>query len=179
MDELLQYDEHGLLLLEQLDDLRPSQSEKLAQLQLELKPDIEAAPKYDELVGDVRLLRFLRASKYNVTESADMFRKMMTWRAAEGIDAVREEIVQQNLSMSELPGYESFVRYLPIRFYFALDYEGNPVCRDMLGQFDAAGAISEIGEEGLTRFWIYHQVSASAVCTWSHCGLCRSSECCF
>eukprot|EP00656_Telonema_subtile_P051681 TRINITY_DN7014_c0_g2_i1.p1 TRINITY_DN7014_c0_g2~~TRINITY_DN7014_c0_g2_i1.p1 ORF type:complete len:302 (-),score=53.24 TRINITY_DN7014_c0_g2_i1:34-939(-) len=115
---------------------------------------IRDSPDYEEIVGDVRLLRFLRATKYDVNESAEMFRRMIVWRREEGIDQIRNDIVKRNLEQRDLPGYDGFVEFYPVRFFFGQDFEGNPICRDQLGDF--APKSSKLGEEEVMRFWIYH-----------------------
>jgi len=101
------------------------------------------------------LLRFLRATKYDVQESVGMVRKMLKWRAENSIDAIRDDIVKNNMAQSDLPGYKEFTSYLPIKPFWGVDKEGNPVCRDTLGSFDPEGADRALGEAGITKFWLY------------------------
>lgn len=155
--EWLPMEPNGLLKIEQLDNLLPQQQKTLDDFKQLISEDLAAAPGHDAVTGDVRLLRFLRATKYEITESAEMFRRMMTWRVEENIDAIHDDIVAQKLEPTQLPGYQKFVRYLPIRFYLAQDFEGNPICRDMLGGYDIKGALADMGEPAIRKFWIYHQ----------------------
>ena len=90
---------NGLLKIEQLDNLLPQQQKTLDDFKQLISEDLAAAPGHDAVTGDVRLLRFLRATKYEINESAEMFRRMMTWRVEENIDAIHDDIVAQKLGL--------------------------------------------------------------------------------
>jgi len=154
--EWLPLDSKGLLEIEQLDNLMPQQQQTLDDFKQLISEDLAAAPGREAVTGDVRLLRFLRASKYEINESAEMFRRMMEWRAEENIDDIHDDIVSNNLGPTQLPGYQKFSRYMPIRYYLAQDLEGNPICRDMLGSYDIKACVADMGEKAIFKFWIYH-----------------------
>ena len=58
-------------------------------------------PAWPELVGDVRLLRFLRGHGGDTAVAADMYRKMLAWRREMGTDAVREYITSGPLEVNK------------------------------------------------------------------------------
>eukprot|EP00658_Telonema_sp_P-2_P054533 TRINITY_DN43385_c0_g1_i1.p1 TRINITY_DN43385_c0_g1~~TRINITY_DN43385_c0_g1_i1.p1 ORF type:complete len:305 (-),score=77.68 TRINITY_DN43385_c0_g1_i1:198-1016(-) len=98
------------------------------------------------------MLRSLVGSEMCIRDR--MFRTMMAWRKSADIDAIRNDIVNRNLCQRTLPGYQEFTEAFPVRFFFGQDKEGNPVCRDMLGQFNPKEC--SLSEDNLQRFWIYH-----------------------
>jgi hypothetical protein len=53
---------------------------------------LAAAAQFKELVGDRRLLRFLRGHKHDVDKAAEKYAKMLEWRAENGVDKIREDI---------------------------------------------------------------------------------------
>merc|ERR1719437_180891 len=65
----------------------PAEAILLKALVQELKSDLAAAPPFEELVGDFRLLRTLRAHKHKMPEAAEAFRAHMRKREEFGLDA--------------------------------------------------------------------------------------------
>lgn len=65
----------------------------LAELRANIGERLQAVPQFQEVVGDRKLLRFLRGHDHNVSKVADMYRKMLDWRRDNGIDNIRQEIL--------------------------------------------------------------------------------------
>ena len=97
----------------------------LEQLRAELEPDLKAVPNaYPELVGGIRLLRFLQGHG-TVKKAAEAYRRHLVWRSEAGIDAVREAVVAsgmggEDLTMENLraieawPFYSEIMAHLPM-----------------------------------------------------------------
>ena len=49
-----------------------------------------ATPQFPEVVGDHRLLRFLRSKQYNVDEACRGITAMLEWRRSAEVDEVRQ-----------------------------------------------------------------------------------------
>jgi hypothetical protein len=50
-------------------------------------------PAFPELVGDLRLLRFLEGYNNDVGQATEAFVGMLGWRQRNGMDAVRDRLV--------------------------------------------------------------------------------------
>lgn len=81
-----------------------------ASLDVELRD--ERRSKYPELVGDVRLLRFLRGHKMDVAVAAAKYREMLAMRDKLALDDVRDAIASKNLSVEDLPGFDKIMYVL-------------------------------------------------------------------
>lgn len=73
----------------------------------ELKAEKHAG--YQELVGDVRLLRFLRGHEMNVSVAAMKYRDMLALRRQLHLDDIRNAIVEKNLSPDEFPYFQKIM----------------------------------------------------------------------
>jgi hypothetical protein len=69
----------------------------------------EKRAKYRELVGDVRLLRFLRGHKMDVALAATKYHEMLALRDKLGLDAVRDSITDKNMTFDSIPGFDKIV----------------------------------------------------------------------
>jgi hypothetical protein len=78
-------------------------------MSLEEELRAERHAKYVELVGDVRLLRFLRGHKMNVSVAATKYREMLALRDKLGLDAVRDSITDKNMTFDSIPGFDKIV----------------------------------------------------------------------
>lgn len=76
-------------------------------LEEELKAENRAS--YQDLVGDVRLLRFLRGHKMNVSVAATRYREMLELRKQLNLDEIRNAILEKNLSPDEFPHFQKIM----------------------------------------------------------------------
>lgn len=94
-------------------------SEEETRLLVELREMIgqerlQSVPQFQEVVGDRKLLRFLRGHDYNVSKVADLYRKFLDWRRDNGIDNMRQEIVHKGLCHPRLfPGGAKILKLVP------------------------------------------------------------------
>jgi hypothetical protein len=83
------------VLLGSLDlNLNELQTDALAVMRATLAPDLAKAAPFEEVVGDRRMLRFLRGHKFVLQTAVKMMRAMLQWRLQNDIDAIREKIVR-------------------------------------------------------------------------------------
>ncbi|CAN0534748.1 unnamed protein product, partial [Ectocarpus sp. 8 AP-2014] len=66
----------------------------LREMKAELQDDLRAAPPFPEVVGTRRMLRFLRGHDHDAAKAAAMMRRMLQWRKDNGVDDIREDIMQ-------------------------------------------------------------------------------------
>lgn len=74
----------------------PSEQElkQIAQIRAECAADIDALTcRADDIVGDLRICRFLRSRQGDVQEATAWFREFLKWRLEYGMDAYRQEVV--------------------------------------------------------------------------------------
>ena len=65
---------------------------KLGEMRHILQADLAAVPQYLEVVGDRRLLRFLRGHNYDMKKATFMYRKFLKYRKDYRVDSIRDRI---------------------------------------------------------------------------------------
>jgi hypothetical protein len=116
--------------------------EKIDQLRKRVTKDLELR---EDQVSDHYLIRWLRARSLNVSKAEEMLRKSLQWRKENGVDTI--------LETAEIPEHlkkRMFFGYLGIDPVSEL-----PVMLFLLGRFDIARDIEEVGAESLFRCNIY------------------------
>lgn len=128
----------------------------LRALRMSLEDDLKEC-KFQELAGDVRLLRFLRGHKQNVMTAATKFREMMALRKKHNLDAIREAIVTNKLTPDEFPGFPRMITHVPfLNAYDLLDATQSSVFYfEMSGYADFKGLVEHVTEEEWTQFFLY------------------------
>ncbi|RLN87913.1 hypothetical protein BBJ28_00020600 [Nothophytophthora sp. Chile5] len=140
-------------------DKAQEEKDQLHALRMSLEEDlaVERHAKYVELVGDVRLLRFLRGYKMNVSVAATKFREMLALRQKLGLDDIRDDIVNNSMTPDEFPHFQKMISHLP--FCDAYDLfsvpEGHVFYFDMLGHADVHALLKEVTEEEWQTFFLY------------------------
>ncbi|RLN64821.1 hypothetical protein BBJ29_004750 [Phytophthora kernoviae] len=132
----------------QLHALRTSLEEELR---------IERHTKYVELVGDVRLLRFLRGYKMNVSVAATKYREMLALRKKLSLDDIRDDIVSNNMVPDEFPHFQKIIPHLPFLDTFDLFSApaGHVFYFEMTGYADLPGLLKDVSEEEWQTFFLY------------------------
>ncbi|CAE8739480.1 unnamed protein product, partial [Polarella glacialis] len=68
--------------------------QQIRDIQAECKAEIDAIPgPPEDIVGDLRVCRFLRARHGNVKEATEWFRSFLKWRVESGIDKLRAQVI--------------------------------------------------------------------------------------
>lgn len=65
----------------------------LAEIRLRLKDLLDQQPPFPEVVGDRRILRFLRGKQMNIDDATDLYRDFLLWRKKNNVDQIRQEIL--------------------------------------------------------------------------------------
>jgi hypothetical protein len=95
---------------------------------------------YQEVVGDIALLRFVRGAQHNVEQASTLYVEHLEMRSEMKMDSVRAELTQRQLR-SGLPFHEYFSRFLqtdlafgkeirqhfPIHYDAGVDPRGDPI----------------------------------------------------
>jgi len=131
------------------------QEEAVREMKKELQADLLSVPDFDELVSDVRFLRFLRGHLFNIGTACEMYRKMLAWRVAKNVNAIREDIVSRNLQPQDFPHYGRVARYCPSDMTYGVDIEGRPLQIELVGRANPKKMQSSFSEEEWIRYTIY------------------------
>eukprot|EP01033_Poteriospumella_lacustris_P014146 gene14146-10099_t len=65
----------------------------IAEIRSRLKDLIAEQTPFPEVVGDRRLLRFLRGKQMNIDDATDLYRDFLVWRRKNSVDQIRQEIL--------------------------------------------------------------------------------------
>lgn len=132
----------------QLQALRTSLEEELK---------VERHAKYSELVGDVRLLRFLRGYKMNVSIAATKYREMLAMRQIFKLDDIRDDIVKNKMALEELPHCQKIISHLPfLDTYDILSPTDDYVFYfEMTGYADLQKLLNDVTEDEWQTFFLY------------------------
>ncbi|TYZ68315.1 hypothetical protein PybrP1_006756 [[Pythium] brassicae (nom. inval.)] len=121
----------------------------------ELKAEIYAG--FQELVGDVRLLRFLRGHKMNVSVAATKFREMLAMRQQLHLNEIRTAIVEKNLSPDEFPYFQKIIPHLPFLQAYDLGGVRNDLVFyfEMTGYADLTSLAEHVSDDEWQTFFLY------------------------
>ena len=70
----------------------------LMKMRSRLSDVLSNRPQFPDVVGDRKLLRFLRGHDHSVDKACEMFTKFLKWRDENGVDEIRERIVHGGLN---------------------------------------------------------------------------------
>lgn len=72
---------------------RPEEEIAIAAVRRRLHKELSTCPQFPEVVGDRRILRFLRGKQMNVDEATRLMREFLHWRKQNNVDHIRQDIV--------------------------------------------------------------------------------------
>lgn len=113
--------------------------------------------QFPEVVGDRRLLRFLRAKQHNVEAATKMYSEFLTWRRKNNVDAIRQDILYGGKNSPYLFPYGRIILELAPQIIIcpdACDYMGNPLTMDSYN-FLPADVLAAINLEQYLEFLKY------------------------
>lgn len=111
----------------------PSEAEAIAEIRRRVSKELLHAVPYPEVVGDRRILRFLRGKQMDIDEVALNYRDFLLWRRKAGVDTIRQEIVHGGLnSPFFFPKGKEIIDLAPqiIVTPFSVDRSGRPLCNN-------------------------------------------------
>lgn len=131
--------------------------EKLAMMREALKVELTRRRQLPDVVGDRRLLRFLRGHNYNVDKAVMMFRKFLNWRDANDVDSIRDDILHNGIrSPFDFPSGKKIVDLVPqiVIAHDVFDYGGHCIGLEQYC-FDPTTVLSNISKDEYIKFLIY------------------------
>lgn len=132
-----------------LDHLRVALAEQ-TDLKLPQKP-------YPDVVGDRRMLRFIRGHKFNMPKVIEKYSNFLKWRAENNVDRIRDDILYGGYkSIFDFPGAKDILKLVPqiVVAHDALDKYGNPISYEDFS-FDPELVVKNVTKEQYTIFMIY------------------------
>lgn len=108
----------------------------------------------DDVVGDLRIWRFCLGHNKDVPKAAKFFGKMLEWREAQGMKALRERLVNGGLVMRGFSHEEEVLAVQPMALFGAdkVSRNGDLVTVEYFGHSDAGKTKGELGEKKLMQF---------------------------
>ena len=110
-----------------------------------------------DVVGDRRMLRFLRGHGHNVEKASQMFRNFLSWRDSYNVDEIRDDILYRPInSPFQFPFGEKIIGFIPqlIIAHDACDYEGNPISLEQFN-FVPDKVLKAVPKDEYIRFMVY------------------------
>lgn len=149
-DDELESDDEGLL--DSLSDCLATDRERglIEELRRELATDLADTPGFPDVVGNIRLLRTLRAFDHAVPDAAEAFRGHLAIRRAHGLDRVRGRVLDLagdslwELRTDMMPHGEVIGRFMPEVFMFARTLSGDPVGLGLWGRGRPSAFVQEV-----------------------------------
>lgn len=128
----------------------------LSQMRERLAPELASAGQYPEVIGDRKLIRFLRGHDHNLNKACSMMSKFLLWRKEVSADKIRESITLDKNHPEKFPLGKKILSLIPqiILAYNSLDSFGSPLCVEQFS-FSPAQVLSEISIEEYLEFIIY------------------------
>ena len=130
---------------------------KLAEMRRILGSKLTKRPQYSDVVGDRRLLRFLRSTNLDEERAAAKFAKFLEWRDANNVDEIRNDILFGGKNDPHLfPDGEKVLKYFPqiVCATEARDNLGNPVSVERFN-FSPSEALKMVPKDRYILFFIY------------------------
>jgi hypothetical protein len=126
-------------------------------VQERLKHELAASPAYPEVVGERKIIRFLRGHDYVIDKVCELMGKFLQWRIDSKVNDIRKHIVEGGADHPlKFPKGELILSLIPslVLAPDALDSEGAPICVDQYN-FSPNEVLSKITLEDYIVFVTY------------------------
>jgi len=130
--------------------------ERIADVRRRLGSKITSRAQYPDVVGDRRILRFLRGVP-DINVACDKYSKFLDWRDANDVDTIRNNILYGGMNDPHFfPRGEEVLRFFPqiVCAADACDNAGNPLSVERYN-FSPSEALKVIPTEDYIKFQIY------------------------
>jgi hypothetical protein len=129
----------------------------LAKMKTLIKSELDSYPPYPEVVGDRRLIRFLRGFNNNVEKASTAYLKFLQWRKDNRVDDIRNEILYGGANHPhKFPLGPLMLQVVPqiVIAPHALDHSGQPITLEIY-DFDPVHVLEQITVQQYLVFLIY------------------------
>lgn len=94
--------------------IRPDEVDVLARLKHELADSLLSMPQWEDVVGERKLLRFIRGHGGTSAAAAKAYRDFIAWRTDNGVDAIRRSVDDMLWSTVPFEGWGRICSVLPM-----------------------------------------------------------------
>lgn len=118
---------------------------------------LRSAP-YPEVVGDRKLIRFIRGHNHVLPKICEMVGNFLDWRFENGVDDIRKDIVERRLTPEQFPGADVVFKHISLTVIAPPAKDSDtflttlPLCVE---PFMSPAVFGEIDVEDYIRFRIY------------------------
>jgi len=104
----------------------PEEESLMTKLKEVLSDQLSNRPQFPEVVGDRRIVRFIRGNNYSLEKATTMMAEFLMWRKENEVDKIRQEIVYGGLNEpSKFPygqlisriSFSKYVSYVTVTFF--------------------------------------------------------------
>ena len=130
---------------------------ELREVRERLGPLLKSRPQFPEVVGDRKLLRFLRGHNHDLNKACQMIEKFLNWRTTNNIDKIRENIVSGIADKpSKFPKGELILQLIKqvVILPSVCDNRGMPICIDQYA-FSPIQVLTKVSLEEYIEFTKY------------------------
>ena len=131
--------------------------DKLAEMKRRLSSEIAASPPYPDVIGERRMIRFLRGKDGNVDQATKLYGDFLKWRRENGVDEIRDKILNGGINHPfKFPMGEKIIELQPqiVMAPKAFDNQGQPITLETFG-FDPDAVFKHVTIEQYLTFLIY------------------------
>jgi len=89
-----------------------------------------ASPSYPEVIGDRKIIRYLRGHDYNIDKVCTLMSKFLNWRKESNVNEIRKQIVEEGCDHPlKFPKGEIIIKHIPqlVIAPDAFDRVGSPI----------------------------------------------------
>lgn len=118
---------------------------------------IKQSPPYPEVIGDRKLIRFLRGHDYNLDKVSDLYRQFLLWRKQANVDEIRQNIVEKAMNHpKKFPKGELILSLIPQLTIApdAMDNLQSPICVEQYN-FSPSHVLTQITLQDYLVFTTY------------------------
>jgi hypothetical protein len=129
----------------------------IAIVRARLADALAGSPNYPEVVGDRKIVRFLRGHDYNIEKVVELFDKFLTWRRINKVNDIRQDIVERGLDHPLRFPKGDIILSLISQLVIdpgALDVCGSPICVEQYN-FSPTKVMSHITIDEYIHYMIY------------------------
>jgi hypothetical protein len=107
-------------------------TDAIAEMRSQCAEELKNQPPYPEVIGDRRMLRFIKGHPESLDKAIEMFKNFLLWRKEYEVNVMRENILKDMDHPTKFPGADNILRMIPtISIAFnAMDKSGAPICVD-------------------------------------------------
>jgi hypothetical protein len=134
----------------------PEEEAGLVAIRSRCAESLQQAAPFAEVVGDRKLVRFLRGHNFDVEKACEMVEKFLRWRRENNIDEIRRNIAEGMNHPRKFPKAEKILELVPqiVINTSIRDKRGAPICLEQYN-FSPSNVLNHISLEEYVTFTIY------------------------